>query len=89
MENFVNLSCVFGIGGLLIALAIFFGIKKLDAGNERMKDIAEQIHLGAMVFLKTECRVIAIFVADRHCLYLWWDMLHVRWFFWHEGSYLG
>ncbi|OIP41953.1 sodium-translocating pyrophosphatase [Candidatus Desantisbacteria bacterium CG2_30_40_21] len=68
MENFVNLSCVFGIGGLLIALAIFFGIKKLDAGNERMKDIAEQIHLGAMVFLKTECRVIAIFVAVVFCL---------------------
>ncbi|MBI4752765.1 sodium-translocating pyrophosphatase [Candidatus Desantisbacteria bacterium] len=68
MENFVNLSCVFGIGGLLIALAIFFGIKKLDDGNERMKDIAEQIHLGAMVFLKTECQVIAIFVAVVFCL---------------------
>ncbi|MEK7273750.1 MAG: sodium/proton-translocating pyrophosphatase, partial [Candidatus Desantisbacteria bacterium] len=63
MESFVNLAWVFGAGGLLIAFAIFLGIRKLDAGNERMKEIAEQIHLGAMVFLRTEYLVIACFMV--------------------------
>lgn len=62
MESFVNLAWVFGVGGLLIALAIYLGITKLDAGNERMKEIAHEIHLGAMVFLRTEYLVIAFFM---------------------------
>ncbi|MFH1097872.1 MAG: sodium-translocating pyrophosphatase [Candidatus Desantisbacteria bacterium] len=63
MESLVSYAWVFGVVGLLIALAIFLGIKRLDAGNEKMKEIAHQIHLGAMVFLRTEYLVIAIFVA--------------------------
>jgi K(+)-stimulated pyrophosphate-energized sodium pump len=47
----------------LIALAIYLGISKLDAGNERMKEIAHEIHLGAMVFLRTEYLVIACFIV--------------------------
>ncbi|MFH1859925.1 MAG: sodium/proton-translocating pyrophosphatase, partial [bacterium] len=63
LESLVRYAWVFGAGGLLIALAIFLGIKRLDAGNDRMKEIAHPIHLGAMVFLRTEYLVIAVFMA--------------------------
>ena len=35
---------------------------KRDAGNEKMREIAEQIHAGAMVFLKREYMIIALFM---------------------------
>jgi len=49
--------------GLMIALIIFFLIKRLPEGTEAMRDIAHQIHIGAMAFLKSEYKVLAIFVV--------------------------
>lgn len=63
MENYVNLSAFFGLGGLIIAWMIFMFIKKQDEGTELMRDIAKRIHLGAMVFLKTEYKILAIFIV--------------------------
>jgi K(+)-stimulated pyrophosphate-energized sodium pump len=57
------LAPIIGAVGLVIALAIFLYLKKQPAGNERMRDIADQIHVGAMAFLKSEYRVLAIFVV--------------------------
>ncbi|MAT38795.1 MAG: sodium-translocating pyrophosphatase [Ectothiorhodospiraceae bacterium] len=53
---------VVGFVGLLIAILIYNFIRKQPAGNETMQDIAEQIHVGALTFLKSEYRVLAIFV---------------------------
>lgn len=52
-----------GAGGVLIALGIFFYIRSLPAGSERMVAISEKIHEGAMVFLKKEYSIISIFIA--------------------------
>lgn len=57
------LAPIIGAVGLVIALAIFLYLKKQPAGNERMRDIADQIHIGAMAFLKSEYRVLAIFIV--------------------------
>ncbi|MFH1754637.1 MAG: sodium-translocating pyrophosphatase [Candidatus Latescibacterota bacterium] len=49
--------------GLLIAVITFISINRYSPGNEKMVDIANQIHLGAMVFLKREYSIIAVFMA--------------------------
>jgi len=58
---------VVGIIGIGIALGIFSYIRSLPYGTERMLSISEKIHEGAMVFLKKEYTIIAIFVV---CLFL-------------------
>ena len=66
MENFTTiLYAIIGIS--LIALAYSYirasWINKQDDGNDRMKTIAGYIATGAMSFLKTEYKVLAIFGA--------------------------
>lgn len=43
-----NLSIVLGFLGLIVALVIYLSIKRQPAGNDKMKDIASQIQIGAM-----------------------------------------
>jgi K(+)-stimulated pyrophosphate-energized sodium pump len=63
MEQFLILAPVFGGLGLLAALLLFFYIKRQPVGSDVMKDIADQIHLGAMTFLRREYTVLSVFVA--------------------------
>ncbi|MEZ5470763.1 MAG: sodium-translocating pyrophosphatase [Marinicella sp.] len=49
--------------GLLMALIIFMMVNKMPAGSGRVKEIAEQIHEGAMVFMKREYSLLMIFVV--------------------------
>lgn len=51
-----------GLVGLVVALIIYFSIKRQSPGTAVMQDIAEQIHVGAMAFLKSEYRVLSIFI---------------------------
>lgn len=48
--------------GLVVAFLIFHNLKRLPAGNELMRDIAAQIQVGAMAFLKREYIVLFFFV---------------------------
>ena len=54
---------ILGIIGLVFALCVFFTVIKKPEGNEKMRDIAGEIHKGAMVFLNREYRIIFIFVT--------------------------
>lgn len=64
MQNTIlYLSPILGAVGLIIAAIIYIVIKKQDAGNEKMVKISEQIHSGAMAFLKTEWKILAVFVV--------------------------
>lgn len=63
MEMFTQLSPVVGAVGLLVAFGIYFSLKRQSAGSELMQDIADQIHVGAMAFLKREYVVLAFFVT--------------------------
>ncbi|MEQ1665753.1 MAG: sodium/proton-translocating pyrophosphatase, partial [Bdellovibrionales bacterium] len=57
------LAPISGVVGLLAALVTFFLVVRQSAGTDKMKSIAEEIHLGAMTFLKAEYSKILIFVA--------------------------
>jgi len=52
-----------GILGLCFAFLNLFLVLKSPVGNEKMKAIADKIHQGAMVFLKREYQIIAIFMV--------------------------
>ncbi|MCB2203258.1 sodium-translocating pyrophosphatase [bacterium] len=54
---------IMGAIGLLIALVIYYSIKRQPEGTDVMRDIAQQIHVGAMAFLRSEYKVLAIFVV--------------------------
>ena len=51
-----------GLAGLTMAYFLYLNIKKQSSGSEKMKKIAESIHLGAMTFLRAEYSRLAIFV---------------------------
>lgn len=61
--NALFFPIVVGCLGLLFAGWTYLTVKKKNEGSEKMKEIAEEIHLGAMVFLKREYRIIGIFVV--------------------------
>ncbi|UCF81052.1 MAG: sodium-translocating pyrophosphatase [Acidobacteriota bacterium] len=50
-----------GAIGLLIALSIHAWMGRLSAGTDKMKEISEAIASGAMVFLRREYQVLAVF----------------------------
>ena len=54
---------LFGITGLLVALLIYFVVLKYDGGTDKVKKIADQIHLGAMVFMRREYSYLFLFVS--------------------------
>ena len=63
MVAFSNMAAIFGIAGLVLAAAIYSWISKQSDGNDLMRKLAGQIHEGAMVFLKREYKILAIFVV--------------------------
>jgi K(+)-stimulated pyrophosphate-energized sodium pump len=50
-----------GAFGMIAALLIYVNIIKSPAGEGRVKEIADEIHLGAMVFMASEYKRLAIF----------------------------
>lgn len=54
---------ILGVVGLIAAFIIYGIIKSYDEGSEALKKIADQIHLGAMVFMRREYTMLALFAA--------------------------
>ncbi|MBI1864591.1 MAG: sodium-translocating pyrophosphatase [Nitrospirae bacterium] len=63
MEKMAQYAPWFGVFGLMIAGFIYSYVKKQPAGNELMREISGQIHDGAMVFLRREYTIIALFMV--------------------------
>ncbi|MBI4666280.1 MAG: sodium-translocating pyrophosphatase [Nitrospinae bacterium] len=63
MEPLVWLAPVFGVGGLLVALWLYASIVRHPDGNDKMREIADMIHTGAMVFLKREYTILSGFIV--------------------------
>ena len=61
------LAPAMGLAGLIVAFVIYHIMSKHDHGADNVKRIADQIHLGAMVFMHREYKMLAIFagVLDR------------------------
>ena len=52
---------LFGIIGLVVAYFVFQKVKSYPEGSAEVKDIGDQIHLGAMVFMRTEYKILGWF----------------------------
>ena len=63
MENLIYLIPLFGVVALVYMAYLWSWVSKQDAGNDKMKQIADAIHEGALAFLNAEYRILAIFVA--------------------------
>ena len=55
------LSVVAGLGALIFAVIIALVINKRDVGNDRMKEISDNIASGARAFLFSEYKILVIF----------------------------
>ena len=69
-QKFVYLAVLFGLFGLIIAWKLFEGVDDEPAGNEKMTEIADAIHEGAMVFLSREYKMLGYFVGGVFILLL-------------------
>lgn len=56
-----KIAIVSGIIGFIIAIGIYFWIKTLPVGTERMSFLSQTIRKGAMVFLTNEYKFLAVF----------------------------
>lgn len=65
------ISLAAGAVGLIIALVTYLKLLKKTAGTDKMIAIGEEIHLGAMSFLKAEYRLLSVFVLVVAGLLLW------------------
>ena len=62
----MDISLLIPVGGiiaLLFAVYLFFNVKKQSAGNEKMQELSGAIREGAMAFLKSEYKVLVVFVT--------------------------
>ena len=63
MSDLSLLPPILGVVGLVAAFVIYIIITRYDEGDDGLKKIADQIHLGAMVFMRREYTMLAIFAA--------------------------
>ena len=61
-QNLVYILPVFGIVALIYMFFLSSWVKKQDAGDSKMQEIANHISEGALAFLNAEYRILAIFV---------------------------
>ena len=69
-QNYVYLAAIFGLFGLIIAWKLYEGVDDESPGNEKMTEIAEAIHEGAMVFLSREYKILGYFIGGIFLLLL-------------------
>jgi K(+)-stimulated pyrophosphate-energized sodium pump len=56
------LAPIGGIAGLIFAIILYISVKKESPGNEKMKELSKAIREGAMAFLRSEYKVLIVFV---------------------------
>ena len=52
-----------GLIGLFAAFVVYALVKRYEEGDEKVRNIADQIHLGAMVFMRREYLMLALFAG--------------------------
>ena len=63
MNDMTILPPVFGLVGLIAAFFIYTLVKKYPEGEDNIKKIADDIHEGAMVFMRREYTMLAMFAG--------------------------
>ena len=62
LENLTNIALGIGVAGLIVCFLTYRGIVRQSPGSQVMQDLSEQIHLGAMAFLRREYTVLLPFL---------------------------
>jgi len=62
LDNLPLLALGAGVVGIIATFVTFAGIKRQAAGTQAMQDLAGEIHVGAMAFLKAEYVVLLPFL---------------------------
>ena len=63
METVFLVTGVVGMFSIFWAFLLALHIRKQDSGSERMKEISEYIHRGALAFLKSEYKYLSLFIT--------------------------
>ena len=63
METVFLVTGVVGVFSIFWAFLLALHIRKQDSGSERMKEISEYIHRGALAFLKSEYKYLSLFIT--------------------------
>ncbi|MGV6807233.1 MAG: sodium-translocating pyrophosphatase [bacterium] len=63
MSEISYIPPLFGGLGLVCAYVIYLMLSRYPGGEGKIKHIADQIHLGAMVFMQREYRMLAVFAG--------------------------
>ena len=71
MENILTYSPYIGLFGLLFAGFIYWRLVKRPTGTDRMREISEAIHDGAMAFLRKEYSILVLFIVVVASLLAW------------------
>ena len=58
----IQFAPVLGFIGFIFVIGIYIWVKKQPFGTDVMKNISDQIHEGAMAFLRQEYSVLLIFI---------------------------
>ncbi|HLU61757.1 MAG TPA: sodium-translocating pyrophosphatase [Gammaproteobacteria bacterium] len=61
--NVEMIPALMGVVGLVAAFVVYAMVRRYPAGEGRVAEIAELIHTGAMVFMRREYSILAVFVA--------------------------
>jgi len=59
----IQLAPVLGFIGFIIVLGLYLWVRKQPFGTDVMKNISDQIHDGAMAFLRQEYTVLLVFLV--------------------------
>jgi K(+)-stimulated pyrophosphate-energized sodium pump len=62
MNSIAFIAPISGIIALFFAVILFYTVKKQSPGNQKMQELSSAIRTGAMAFLKSEYKVLIIFV---------------------------
>jgi K(+)-stimulated pyrophosphate-energized sodium pump len=61
-QQLTYIAPILGIIGLIVAFVLYSNVVKQPVGSEKMREISDMIHDGAMAFLGREYKVLSIFV---------------------------
>ena len=61
--NILLLPPILGLIGMIAALVVYKLVMKYPDGQDKVKKIGDQIHKGALAFMKTEYKYLLVFIA--------------------------
>ena len=71
LDNMASYALWFGLAGVIFAFLTYRGIVRQSPGSAIMRDLADQIHVGAMAFLRREYLVLVPFLIVVAALLAW------------------